>query len=64
MRGYNGICGYYYTRGRGMSTTRYVYWEQDGQKIGNVVLGNVLSQQQLIEIANSTVNETPIVSIH
>ena len=56
----NGIQGYYLTVGKGETADHYVLWQQDG--VG-FVLGTdrrSLSQQELIQIAASTVVEPPL----
>jgi hypothetical protein len=60
----NGIKGFYFTRGSDENLHRYVFWQQDGLQYGLGVGGGTsvdVSQQELINIAASMVNETPIV---
>lgn len=63
----NDIRGFYVTRGEGRETSRYVFWEQDGLKysvgIGSGTNGDV-SQQQLMDMATSMVNEPAIINAH
>ncbi len=58
----NGIRGYYFTLGSGRDKARYVYWEQDKDKFGIGGIAEVVSQKELIDIANSMANEPPITS--
>jgi hypothetical protein len=61
----NGVKGFYFTRGSGENLHRYVFWQQDGLQYGLGVGGGTsadVTQQELIDIAASTVNEVPIVS--
>jgi hypothetical protein len=53
-----GIKGYYMTRDGG----RFIFWEQDGQRYTLGAIANGLSTQDLIEVANSAINESPISS--
>jgi hypothetical protein len=61
----NGVKGFYFTRGSGENLHQYVFWQQDGLQYGLGVGGGAsadVTQQELIDIAASTVNEAPIVS--
>ncbi len=61
----NGIRGFYLTRGNGNSTNKYVFWQQDGLEYTLGVGGGAskeVSQQQMIDMAISAVNEPPITS--
>ena len=58
----NGISGFYFTRGTGHNTLRYVFWKQDGLTYGLVAIAFGISQQQIIDTAISAANEPPITS--
>jgi hypothetical protein len=53
-----GIKGYYLTLNGG----RFIFWEQDRQRYTVGAIAQGLSTQDLIEIANSAINESPISS--
>lgn len=56
----NGIRGYYLTRGPEDNRLRYVFWEQDGLKYGIGVQAFAITQEELIEVATSMVQEPAI----
>lgn len=58
----NGISGFYFTRGTGHNTLRYVFWKQDGLVFGLGTIAFAISQQQIIDTAISAANEPPITS--
>ena len=60
----NDTHGFYVTRGEGNHISRYVFWQQDGLEYGLLVAGGlkIVSQQQMLDIATSTVNEPAITS--
>lgn len=61
----NGISGFYITRGQGNSISQYVFWKQEGLEyvvgLGGGSTRDV-SQQQMIDMAISMVNEPAITS--
>jgi hypothetical protein len=58
----NNISGYYLTKGNGAGATRFVYWEQEGQKYAIGAIATAVSQQQIINIASSMANSPAITS--
>ncbi|PSB01618.1 hypothetical protein [Merismopedia glauca] len=53
-----GIKGYYLTRDGG----KFIFWEQEGQRYTLGAIAQGISTQDLIEIVNSAINESPISS--
>ena len=58
----NGISGFYFTRGTGHNTLRYVFWKQDGLEFALGSAAVAISQQQIIDTAISAAHEPPITS--
>lgn len=55
-----GIRGYYLTRGQEDNRLRYVFWEQDGLKYAVGAGAFAITQEELVEIAKSMVEEPAI----
>ncbi|MGB3653677.1 MAG: hypothetical protein WBA41_21015 [Rivularia sp. (in: cyanobacteria)] len=58
----NGIRGQYFTYGNDKNKVRYLAWNQDGQKFAIAILAEATSQKELINIAQSAIDEAPIKS--
>lgn len=54
-----GIRGYYLAKSGGRS----IFWEQEGLRYAVAVAANAVSQQQLLDLANSMVSQPAIASI-
>ena len=55
--------GYYFTTGEGDSLIRYLVWQQDGLIYGVIAAGVIISQEQVLNVANSMTNESPLESV-
>lgn len=58
----NGVRGFYFTRGEGINTLRFVFWRQDGLTFGLGGPAFAISQQQVVDMATSASKEPPITS--
>jgi hypothetical protein len=57
------IEGHTFTRGQGQSTNRFITWEQEGVRYVIGALEALVSQDELLIMARSTVTESPITPV-